>query len=487
MKTVLKFLALALLGLAGVVVYRGLSLRAPEARVPDPVQVEVSPGAVDRFAGAIRFPTLSQADTALFDPAPFQAFREYLRESFPRVHERSFPEVVAGNSLLFTWAGSNPEIPPVILMAHYDVVPVEPGTEGDWLRPPFSGVVVDGEVWGRGAMDDKASLMALLEGVETLMARGFEPERTLLLAFGHDEEVGGIRGAAEVAALLERRGVKADYVLDEGLAIVEGALPGVDGPVALLGLAEKGYLSLQLTVEGEGGHSSTPTGESAVGILAGAVSRLEASPMPTRLDGPTRMLLESLGPRMSLGMRIVTGNLWLFRGLVAGLMAGDPETNAAVRTTTAPTLFHAGVKDNVLPSKAQAVVNFRLLPGDTEATVLAHVAEVVGDPRVQVEVYQGMSVPPSPVSRVDAPGYRQIGQAVQEVFPGTLVAPFLTLGGTDSKHFVGIADDVYRFAPLRYRPELAGGVHGTNERIPVDDYRDMVRFYVRLMELAGGG
>jgi len=486
MKTVLKLLALGFLGLAGIVVYRGLSLRVPEVQVPDPVQVEVSSGAVDRFAGAIRFPTLSQSDTALFDPAPFEAFRGYLRASFPRVHEGLAREVVAGHSLLFTWAGSDPELPPVILMAHYDVVPVEPGTEGEWIRPPFSGVVVDGEVWGRGAMDDKASLMALLEAVETLLARGFQPERTLLLAFGHDEEVGGTRGAAEVAALLERREVMADYVLDEGLAIVNGALPGVDGPVALLGLAEKGYLSLQLTVEGEGGHSSTPRGESAVGILAGAVSRLEANPMPGRLDGPTRMLLESLGPHMSFGMRLVTGNLWLFHGLVSRLMAGDPETNAAVRTTTAPTLFQAGVKDNVLPSKAQAVVNFRLLPGDTEATVLAHVAEVVGDPRVQVEVYRGMSVPPSPVSRVDSPGYRQIGRAVQEVFPGTVVAPFLTLGGTDSKHFVGVAEDVYRFAPLQYRPELAVGVHGTNERIPADDYRNMVRFYIRLMEIAGG-
>lgn len=486
MKSVLKLLALGLLILAAVVVYRGLSLRAPETRVPDPVQVEVPPGAVDRFAGAVRFPTLTQADTSLFDPAPFKAFREYLRESFPRVHEGLSPELVGGNSLLFTWAGSNPELPPVILMAHYDVVPVEPGTEGEWVRPPFSGVVVDGEVWGRGTMDDKASLMALLEGVETLLARGFEPERTLLLAFGHDEEVGGTRGAAEVAALLEKRGVSAAYVLDEGLAIVEGALPGVDVPVALLGLAEKGYLSLQLTVDGEGGHSSTPTAESSVGILAGAVSRLEAHPMEARLDGPTRMLLETLGPRTSFGMRIVAGNLWLFRGLVARLMAGSPETNAAVRTTTAPTLFHAGVKDNVLPRQAVAVVNFRLLPGDTKETVLAHVEQVVGDPRVQVEVYQGMSVPPSPVSRVEAPGYRQIGQAVQEVFPGTLVAPFLTLGGTDSKHFAGIAEDVYRFAPLRYAPELAAGVHGTNERIPVDDYRDMIRFYIRLMEIAGG-
>jgi len=335
-------------------------------------------------------------------------------------------------------------------------------------------------------MDDKASLMALLEGAESLLTTGFAPERTLLLSFGHDEEVGGNAGARAIASLLEERGIRAAYVLDEGMAIVEGALPGVEGPVALVGLAEKGYLSLLLSVDVEGGHSSTPSGETAVGILARAVERLEENPMPARLDGPTRMLLESVGPRMSFGMKLVTGNLWLFMGLVTHLMAGAPETNAAVRTTTAPTLFHAGVKDNVLPSHAEAVVNFRLLPGDTEADVLRHTGEVVADPRVQVKVYQGMSTPATKVSRTEAPGYREIRRAVREVFPGTEVAPFLTLGGTDSKHFVGIADDVYRFAPLRYTADLAGGVHGTNERIPVVDYLDMVRFYRRLMELAGG-
>jgi len=473
--------------LLGVVLLRTLTLRPGEAGALEPVEVEVDPLAVERFAGALRFATLSPEDSAFFDPAPFEALTEYLKGSFPRVHADLTLEMVGGHSLLYTWVGADAELPPVILLAHSDVVPIEPGTEGGWTHPPFSGLVVDGEVWGRGAMDDKASLVAILEGAEILLERGFTPDRTLLLAFGHDEEVGGGEGAEAVASLLAQRGVRGAYVLDEGMAIVEGTFPGIREPVALLGLAEKGYMSLLLSVEVEGGHSSMPPESSAIGILAKAVGGLESHPMPARLDGPSRMLLEELAPHAPFGTRLVLGNLWLFGGLVTRLMAGAPEMNAALRTTTAPTLFQAGVKDNVLPRRAQAVVNFRILPGDSGDRVLRHVTETVNDSRVKVEVYRGPPRDPSPVSSPEGRGYREIEATIMEVFPGTLVAPFLTLGGTDSKHYAGVAEDVYRFAPLRFVEESSRGVHGTNERISVDHYLDMVRFYVRLMERAGSG
>jgi len=486
MKLFLKVVLLAFLVLGGVVLGRALTLVPGEVETASPVEVEVSPGAVERFAGALRFPTISHGDPALFDPAPFDAFRAYIREAFPRVHESLLVETVGGHSLLYSWAGTDPSLAPVILLAHSDVVPIEPGTGEDWTHPPFSGLVVDGTVWGRGAMDDKASLVGILEAAESLLGRGFKPQRTLLFSFGHDEEIGGLEGAQAIATLLEERGVMGAYVLDEGMAIVEGVLPGVEGPVALLGLTEKGYISVLLSVEVEGGHSSMPPAETAIGILATAVSRLEANPMPARLEGPSRMLLETLAPQMPFSYRLVMGNLWLFEGAVTRIMAGTPGTDAAIRTTTAPTLLRAGVKDNILPSQAQAVVNFRILPGDTSDDVLAHIAETVAHPRVRMEVYQGTSTEPSPVSRTESFGYRELRATVQEVFPGVGVAPFITLGGTDSKHFVQVAEDVYRFAPMRYRPELAGGIHGTDERIPVDDYLDMVRFYTRLMERSGG-
>ncbi|MFC1575299.1 M20 family peptidase [Gemmatimonadota bacterium] len=486
MKRFVQFVLLAFLALAGVVVVRALMLKPDGGSVPDPVTVEVPEGAVDRFAGALRFPTISPADPADFDPEPFLALFSYLEETFPGVHQSLQVERVGDHSVLYTWVGTEPGLAPVLLLAHLDVVPIEPGTEGSWTHPPFSGALADGAVWGRGAMDDKSSLMAILEGAEALVARGFQPRRTHLLAFGHDEEIGGGAGAVRLAALLAERGIRAAYALDEGMAIVEGTLPGVTGPAALLGLAEKGYVSVELVVEVEGGHSSTPPQETAVGILARAVARLEDHPMPARLQGPSRMLLEALAPRMPFGMRLVMGNLWLFQGTVARLMASTPETNAAIRTTTAPTILRAGVKDNILPNQAQAVVNFRILPGDSAAGVLEHVVRTVDDPRVNVSQFGWEATEPSPVSRAGSWGYEEIRMTVQEVFPGTVVAPFLALAATDSRHYVQVAEDVYRFAPFRYRAELAGGVHGTDERIPVEDYLDMVRFYTRLMERSGG-
>jgi len=486
-KTLLQGILGVCVVVVGVVVGRAFLLQPEEEEIPPPVEVSVREGAVDRFAASLRFPTISHGDSSLFRPEPFLSFHAYLEETFPRVHRELVLEAVGEYSLLYSWPGSDPGLAPMILMAHADVVPVEPGTEGEWRHPPFSGVVEEGEVWGRGAMDDKASLLGILEGAETLLEGGFRPQRTLIFAFGHDEEVGGLEGARATAQLLAERGIRASFVLDEGMAIVEGTLPGVEGPAALIGLAEKGYVSVRLSVLVQGGHSSTPPESTAAGILTRAVSRLEENQMPSRLDGPSRMLLESVAPAMPFSMRLIMANLWLFEGAVTGIMLQSPETAAAVRTTTAPTLLRAGVKDNILPRQAFAVVNFRILPGDTSEDVLAHVRDVVADPWVKLDIYQGPPTEPSPVSSVDGLGYREIRATVREVFPGTAVAPFITLGGTDSKHFATVADDVYRFAPIRYRRELVGGVHGTNERIPVQDYLDMVRFYTRLMERVGGG
>ena len=486
MKRIVQAVLILFLALAGVVVIRALLLKPVDEEVLAAVDVPVRDGAVERFAGSLRFATVSHGDASLFEPAPFQAFREYLAETFPLVHQGLELEIVGGHTLLFTWPGSDPDLAPVILLAHHDVVPIEPGTEGDWTHPPFSGLVFEGEVWGRGAMDNKASLMGTLEAAETLLEGGFNPARTLIFSSGHDEEVGGLRGARAVATLLEERGNRGAFVLDEGMAIVEGSLPGVEGPVALIGLAEKGYVSVQLSVEVESGHSSTPPAVTTVGTIARAVSRLEENRMTPRLEGPTRMLLDAVAPVQPFGMRLIMANLWLFKGAVTRIMASSPETDASVRTTTAPTLLRAGVKDNILPSQAFAVVNFRIIPGESSQDVLRHVEETVDDPNVQFEVYQETVTEPSPVSSMDGYGYGELRATIQEVFPGTAVAPFITLAGTDSKHFVGVADDVYRFAPIRFSPGTSAGIHGTNERILAEDYLDMVRFYTRLMERTGG-
>ncbi len=340
---------------------------------------------VKRLSEAIRFKTLSLQEPAHSNPDEFLQLHAFIDRSFPRLHQSLNKETVGGYSLLYTWLGKDKRLKPLLLMAHMDVVPVEAATESSWHQPPFSGRVADGFIWGRGAMDNKASVMGLLEAVEHLLESGFEPQRTVYLAFGHDEEIGGNDGAAKIAGLLHSRGVELEYVLDEGLNIFNGIVPGISAPVALIGVAEKGYLTLQLTAESPGGHSSAPSEHTAITVISRSLQRLEARPFPTRLSEPTREMFEFLGPEMSWTKRLALANLWLFDPLLKNQLTRSPLTNALVRTTMTPTIFHAGVKENALPTKASAVINLRLAPGETVAGAIAHVRAAIDDPSVGVQ------------------------------------------------------------------------------------------------------
>ena len=432
------------------------------------------------LAEAVRIATISHQDPAQFDAEAFRGFHGFLEAAFPLVHARLDRQVIGEYSLLYTWKGSDEGREPILLMGHIDVVPVEPGTQADWEHPPFSGEIADGYIWGRGTLDDKSSVLGLLEAAELLLREGRQPQRTIYLAFGHDEEVSGANGAAQIAERLERQGVELAYVLDEGMSVTNGLVPGIATPVALIGIAEKGYVSVELTVETEGGHSSMPPAQSAVGILSAAVQRLEAHPMPSTLSGPIRDLLTYTGPEMAFAQRMVFGNLWLFGPVVERVLASAAATNASIRTTTAATVFQGGVKDNVLPSKARAVVNFRILPGDSIDGVIEHVRKTIDDPRIGVATL-GWANEPTPVSSVESDSFLTLMRTIRQIFPDVTVAPSLVLGGTDSRHYVKLSDDVYRFVPHSMHEEDLGRVHGTNERIGVDNYAQIVRFYVQLM------
>jgi len=371
-------------------------------------------------------------------------------------------------------------------MAHQDVVPVDPQTLAGWEQPPFEGGITDGFVWGRGSLDDKFSLMGIMEAVEMHLARGFQPQRTIYLAFGHDEEIGGHRGAAKIAELLGGRAAALEYVLDEGMAIVDEAIPGLRKPVALIGIAEKGYVSVALRVDVESGHSSMPPPQTAIGILSAAINKLEAHPMPARLEGVQRQVLDYVGPEMPFGSRLVMANLWLFAPLVERKLSARPNTNAAIRTTSAATMFSAGIKENILPSEARAIVNFRILPGDSIKGVLEHVESVVDDPRVKVEKLEASSGEPSDISNVDAAGFLTIQRTLRQVFPEVLIAPALCLGGTDSEHYAHLSSAIYRFSPLRLRPEDMKRLHGVNERTSLKDYAGSVTFYYHLIGNSAG-
>jgi Acetylornithine deacetylase/Succinyl-diaminopimelate desuccinylase and related deacylases len=442
-------------------------------------------GLAQRLAGAIRARTVSSADDPELNADQFRLLHEHLRQSYPRVHATLKQEVVNGLSLLYTWPGSDPQARPILLMAHQDVVPIAAGTEGDWTVDPFAGEIRDGYVWGRGAWDDKGNLVAQLEAIEMLLAEGFQPRRTIYLAFGADEEVGGQRGAVEIAKLLASRGVKLEFVIDEGLLITEGVMPGLSKPAALIGIAEKGYLSVVLRVSATPGHSSMPPprGSGAIAMMSAALKRLDDEQLPGGLRGVAREMFETLAPEMDGFGRVALSNLWLFGPLVQKQLEAGASTNAMLRTTTALTVVHAGNKDNVVPGRAEATVNFRLLPGDTQASVMEHVRRAVGSDRFELQVLSG-NAEPSPVSPTQSPSYQLIQRTVREVFPGTIVAPGLMIAATDSRHFTGISDHIYRFSPVRARPEDLPRFHGTNERIATSNLAELVRFYHRLVSQA---
>jgi len=455
--------------------------RSQEAVAPRAGVAVDAQAAAQRLSLAVQQATLADADDTHAEA--FHALHRHLASSFPTVHARLQRTEVGRHALLFTWPGSDPKAKPIALMAHQDVVPVAPGTASQWTTPPFGGQIKDGFVWGRGAWDDKAGLMAILEAVESLLKAGFQPRQTLYLVFGADEEVGGADGAARIAAQFKAQGIKLGLVLDEGLLITHGMVPGVSKPVALVGLAEKGYATVKLTAQGAGGHSSMPPPRSAIGILGEAVARVEAHPMPTHFGGLPRATFEAVAPQADGAMRWVLSNLWLTSPLVERQLAKLPAGNAMLRSTGVATVFRAGERDNVLPGVAQASVNFRLLPGDSHAEVLAHVRRVLADLPVTAEVGPEFNEP-SPVSPREGPGLRWVSRALRELQPDVVVAPGLLVGGTDSRHFTEVADEVLRFAPIHATSPDMPRFHGSNERISVANHVEMIQFYERLLRLA---
>jgi carboxypeptidase PM20D1 len=328
--------------------------------------------------------------------------------------------------------------------------------------------------------------MALHEAAETLLAQGFRPVRTVYFAFGHDEEVGGRQGALKIAEWLATLGVRLESVLDEGQVVTEGIIAGIDKPAALIGIAEKGYLSLEFVVEMEGGHSSMPPPQTAVGVLSAAIARLESNPFESALTEPVTTQLAFLGPEQGWLKRAMFANLWLFAPLVKLQMAKTPATNAMVRTTMAPTMLEGSVKENVLPARARAVVNLRLLPGMSSDEAIRRVVAIVDDARVNI-VATGTSLSePSPVSSTDSEPFKKLHRAVKSTFPDAIVVPSLVLGATDSRYFTAISDNVFRFLPARFAREDLGRYHGINERVSEANYTEFIRFYMRYLREAAG-
>ncbi len=440
-----------------------------------------TPEAARRLSAALQLKTISGHDLSKLDPEPFLALHRLLETAYPKVHQTLGKEVINDYSLLYKWPGQNPELAPIAFLAHQDVVPVEPGTEKDWTYAPFGGDIADGFIWGRGALDMKNTLMALMESVEILVTRGFRPNRTIYLAFGHDEEIGGSQGAGQIAAHLGKQGVRLDFTLDEGLVVLDEAMSPTGSRLGVVGIAEKGYLTLKLEVAGPGGHASTPPATTNIGRLCRAVARLENNQMPATLAGPSAAFFGHIGPDMPFGKKLLFANQWLFKPLLLKALGKLNTTNAMIRTTTAPTMIQGGVKENVLPGKAHLLVNFRILPGDSVAKVVAHVKQVIADGDITVEVLKKQVSEPPPVSSPETGAFDSIRKTILQVFPDTAVAPGLMLATTDSRQYTQVSDNCYRFAPFVFSPEDITRVHGTNERVSIDGYSRAIQYYAQLM------
>ncbi len=485
MKRLASVVALAVVVLFGTMAARALRIATPAATTGTAIAIPAidTAAAALHLAAAVRFPTVSLASGGPIDTAAFLGLHQYLQAAFPRVHAALTRELVAGLSLVYTWKGSDSTLAPVVLMGHVDVVPVPEPNLSDWEHAPFSGDTAGGYVWGRGAIDDKSTVIAVLEAVEGLLRTGHTPKRTIYLTFGHDEEVGGRYGARRIVDQLVARGVKPALVLDEGGFMGARMIPGLEQVAAIVGIAEKGYVSLRLTATAEGGHSSMPTNRTAVGALSRAVARLEANPFPASLDGPTRGMIEAMAPYQSFRERLVSGNLWITAPILTRVLQSNEMGAALLHTTIAPTMLSAGIKDNVLPPEASAVVNFRIRPGETVTTVMARVTQVVADSGVRVERLDSVGVDPSQVSSVQDPAYTLIARAIGGMTPGTPVPviPYLVMGGTDAKYWGPHSNRVYRFLPIPLGDGDRARVHGVNERVATRDFAASVGFFMRLI------
>ena len=487
LKKSLLFIVGALLVLIAALAINTLRKTSRQLQVPPLAPLAIDkPAAADRLAQVVRISTVSSRNDAQLNADQFRQLHAFLQAKFPLIHAKLKREEVGDLSLLYTWQGSDAKAQPIMLMAHQDVVPIAPGTEGDWQVPPFAGEVKDGFVWGRGSWDDKGNLMSQMEAVEMLLASGFAPKRTVYLAYGADEEVGGLRGAAKIAALLAERKVHLDFVIDEGLLVLDGVMPGLKKPAALIGVAEKGYMSVVLKMSATPGHASMPPkpGTSAIAMMSAALKRLDDEQLPGGIRGVAGEMFEALAPEMSGFSRVALSNLWLFGPVVQKQLEGAGSTNAMMRTTTALTIVNAGNKENVLPGRAEATVNFRILPGDTKEQVMEHmrskVAQATGSSSFELLALPG-AVNSSKIAPTNSAQYAILNKTIREIFPDALVAPGLMVAGTDSIHYGPISEHIFKFSPVRANAEDLKRFHGTNERLGVDNYADAIRFYHRLI------
>lgn len=439
-----------------------------------------------RLAAALQFPTVS-SEKGVYNSTALAGFIDYIEKAFPQIHSSELVtrEVVANHSLLFEIRGSDPNLTAYMLCGHLDVVPA---VASRWKQPPFGGKVVDGEIWGRGAIDAKNIVMGILEALEYRLEQGDRPRRSLFVALGHDEEVGGTHGAAAIRQVLRARNVQQlEFILDEGMMVLQNLLPGLKRPVALVAVTEKGMIMARVSARGTSGHSSAPPVYSAIVTLAQVLTGFHGQCHPAQLGGSVAAeMLTALAPEVPFHLRMALANLWIMEPAIRWYMSRSPQMDPLIRTTTAVTRIKGGIKDNVVPAEAHAMINHRVNPSQTVAEVLARDRELLGGrPNVTLEVIRSMEAHPvSPHGHQDL-GFNAIACSVRRIFPDALPVPALAIGNTDTRHYLDLTRNVYRFSPTLLTPQEAfRRFHGDNERISVENYEQLVNFYRLVMRSA---
>ena len=483
----IKYLGIALL--AVLVVMIGIALLNPPKSLSNTPRVvsltakdatHIHSTALEHLAEATTYRIIGydDANNDSINHESILAFHNWLKRTYPLVAKVARWEVINGHSLLLTLKGSSNK-PAAMFLGHMDVVPAPDSIS--WKHKPFSGKILNDTLWGRGALDDKNVVIGLMEAAEQTLALGLPIKRTLIFGFGHDEETGGKNGAASIAKHLLKQKIAIAFIADEGFGVMKGIVPGLKNDCAIIGLSEKGFLSVQLRVEQLGGHSAWPNAENATAILSKGLNKLENHQFSAHLEQPVRGLFTEAAPYMNMGYRLLFSNLWATAPLVKMVLLGGEKTAATIRTTHVTTILRAGNKENVVPPTAEAVVNLRLFPGDRIPDILKQIEQVLGDSRIKVTVYSE-SKEATPVSPAEGDGYDAIKAAIHANFKETVVVPGLVITGTDCKNYTSVTNRMYRFVPFEFSSANLSSIHGVNEYMTRQQFTLGVLYYMDLFQ-----
>ncbi len=476
-KKILLVLLAAMMILAAVVFINNAKYNGSIPSKPVITPLAISDSAIQHMSEAVQIKTISYADSLPVDTTEYLRFRAFIDRAYPLIRQKLPRQVFNQFSYLYKWEGNNKNLAPYVIMAHSDVVPVEAATLNKWTFDPFSGAIKDSMIWGRGVIDDKGCLVPILEAAEQLLRENFQPERTIYLSFGHDEEISGPHGARAIVKWFKENNIHPELVIDEGGEITEEQFAQLKRPVAAIGVGEKGYMSFKLSVEKAGGHSSMPQPETAIDILASALVKLRSQQMPFKIAPPMQELLNRIAPGLPYMEKTAIANQWLFGRFLQKEFDKNEVTNSLFHTTIVPTIINGGIKDNVIPAVATAIVNARSLPGDTQEDVIAFMKKMIDDDRVKIEPFK-WNTEASKIADVSGVAYKKIESICYKVMPDVIPVPYILMGGTDSYYFDEVSDGVIKFAV-----SIDGkGYHGIDERLPVADFKRMIFFYTLLMK-----